>query len=593
MRKKRPILFAALGIGCAVLFAGILAAVIHFVIQPAMSRETWGRTVYRGETVELWYADESPQAASHDDLEARLETDVSGLLERLDLKRTDIPFPLEVFVHDDVGQLMKSIAARAGVDTGPLKAPLDLLSSEDARPRLAELILAHGWGRCGSQALYRGMLLYAAFPGRGFHTYVAALPERMRHSIPDLIMLEAAGKFGLTFYQKHTSPFSSRFLLTLEAFGAFLDIPRVIAEAPEADILSLEAASLVKYLAEVASDMDTVREAWAAGFLDTILKRVSPAGLTELNTAWQETAVARGQEGQEFELARVHFLLEGGEFDEAYALTSERALDSGDSNWLDVRVRSAILAGKLEAAVHLAAASDSSSLTPDLREWLAVVSAMNVVATENVRIIGDQSASELRVLIEELDSTYGALERSLSETLSDAALPITVFVYRDSDAREIGMAATKPDFHPRSSLHLVTSDEVHRELTGFVLSAAWHPSRSPAMTGGLVNALLRDRRDLVSEACDLRRADRWVPLDRIFFLDADSRVLQIELALLLQLVLEDFGLEAVRSMWEMTTALGGAMTFATAMDEVLGFSLSEAESEFLDDEVPCGSSGDL
>jgi len=593
MRKKRPVLFAAFGIGCAVLFAGILAAVIHFVIQPAMSRETWGRTVYRGETVELWYADESPQAASHEDLEALLETDVSGLLERLGLGRADIPFPLEVFVHDDVGQLMKSIATRASVDISPLRAPLDVLTSEDARPRLAELILSHGWGRCGSQAFYRGMLLYAAFPERDFHMYVAALPERMRHSIPDLIMLEASGKFDLTFYQKHTSPFANRFLLTLEAFGAFLDIPRVIADAPEVDILSLETASLAKYLVEVASDMDAVREAWAAGFLDTILKRVSLVGLTELNAAWQETAVARGQEGEGFELNRAHFLLEGGEFDEAYAVTSGRALDTSDPNWLDVRVRSAILAGELESAVRLATASDPSSLAPDLQEWLAVVSAMNVVSTENVRIIGDQSSSELHALVEELDDTYGALERSLDRTLSNAALPITVFLYRDSEAREIGMAATKPDFHPRASLHLVASDELHRELIGFVLSAAWHPSRSPVMTCGLVNALLRNRGDLVSEACDLRRADRWVPLDRIFFLDADSHVLQIELALLLQLVLEDLGVEAVRSMWEMTTALGGAMTFATAMEQVLGFSLSGAESEFLDDAVPCGSSGDL
>ena len=591
MRTRRRVLLPVLGMGAAVLVIGVLVSVIHFVIQPAMSRETWGRTIYRGETVDLWFTKESPHAATHQQLEGDLESLLSQLLDRLELDRADIPLPFDVFVHDDIDQLMESVAARAGVDVGRLDAPLDLLPSEDPRLRLTEVLLAYGWGRCASQAFYRGVLLYVALPEKDFHTYVAALPERMRHSIQDLVLLEQSGAFARTFYQRHTSPYASRFLLTLEAMGVYLSIPRVISESPEVDVLSLEAASLVKFLVESETDMGAVREVWDDGFLDTILRRISSDDLAELNAAWQEEATARGQDGEGYELLHAHFLVDGGEFDRARAITAAWAHDAADLDQLDVQIRSALLAGELDAAAQLTVSSDGAALPSDLRAWIEVTSAMNVAATEHVRVIGDQSPSELEGLLDELDSTYLRLSRELEGTLSQVPLPITVFSYRARESCEIGVTATRPDFYPRASLHITVTDDAARELVGFALASGWHPTRSPALADGLVDALLRDRGELRDEACNLYHADRWIPLERMLHVGHDEPALRVELALLLQLALEDRGVGAIRSMWQMTTQLGGAMSFASAIDEALGLSLAEAESEFLAVGVLCDAVG--
>ena len=249
--RRRQIFFSVAGICTAFAVAGLVALLINNVIQPTMELETRDLVEFSGDTFNIWYHTGSPYQNERDGLVDTLEADLDEILTRLDVEKSDIPLPIDVIVHDTPEQLQQTTLRRKSANAMySFYAMIDLLYGEDPYQRLAELVLAFGWGDCHSQILYWGMLLNVLEPTRNFDVALSAAPPRLLRSLDDLLKLEAADTFGETLYERYQSPFSARLAMgSLEGVAEFRTMfTKPGVELQEDTIPFLEAASLVHYL---------------------------------------------------------------------------------------------------------------------------------------------------------------------------------------------------------------------------------------------------------------------------------------------------------------------------------------------------------
>ncbi len=246
---RHPVVTLVGGLAIGVIAIGIAVLILVLVIEPVATPELEGTVYYKEGDFVLRYRKDSPGREDHAALAEVLKQDYEGLLDLLDVNPDLVPTPIDVFVHDDTSSMQTSISKRKSPEARSVYlAPLDLLVGEDPRGRLAELVLAFGWGRCGSQILHAGTRLYATEPKRDFHAVVAAMPDRLFLALPELIRAEERGRFPESIYQQFDSPYSPVSI-------AFSDLRKLFkfsvhGEVSPEDILVLEAASFVQFLIE-------------------------------------------------------------------------------------------------------------------------------------------------------------------------------------------------------------------------------------------------------------------------------------------------------------------------------------------------------
>ena len=587
---RRQVFFSLGGIGVGLVVAGLIALLINNVIEPKMQVETQDLVKFPGDVFSIWYHVDSPHMKSRRDLLPKLEEAMDDLLDRLDVSIDAIPLPIDVLVHDDPVMMQQSILRRkSAFALYSFYAVVDLIRGEDPYSRLGELVLAFGWGRCSSQLLYQGMLLNVSFPERNFHTPLAAAPSRVLYSLQDLIRLEAAEEFEETLYQRYQSPFSPRLAIgSLEGLGEFKAMLSTFEdESSEYDIAELQAASLVQYLIECSGGLQEFRSIWGPGTTEALIARLTCGPLTDLASDWLKVVRESGATEDGFEYYQARFLYEAGEIEAAAHVTESwnpRNLSSSESI-LVVRIQ--LAAGNFETARRFANAADSST-TETLVGWVDAYDGWQQVADGSFTVLGNGTKATLGEVLQQVQAAYEWVAEAFEFHESELPSHITVFYYETDEDREQGQLMLPVVSTHRTMWHISSQDNIVEAfvvtLPAFVVKKE---TVSNLLRSGLTAVLTIDREELVERGCESLHAGEWIPLWRVGFGGVPNRILEVQTGLMIQFVIDTYGVEVIRDLWLATARIGGGLSLDTAFRNILDTSRTEIETELIESVLNC------
>ena len=561
------LLIGGLGIGIAI-------AILIYLVQPAATPELQGLVCYRTEEFNLWYPKDSSIKSGHSVLAAELEEELRDLIALLHVDPKLIPRPIDVFVHPDISDLQSSIMKRKGPNaSSTYTAPLDLLVGEDPRPRLAELVLAFGWGDCRSQILKTGMRMYAADPNRNFHAVVAGLPDRLFLSIPQLIRLEEKNRFPPSLYDQFDSPYSPAAIVSLDAFKGIFDLR---AENETGSIPALESASLVQFLIEQEGGITGVRRAWGKGSTERLLARITPESITHLSEGWREAALASGMKAPDYHRWHSYYLLASGDPGRAYAEARKYLVGSADPAEIAIAVKCAISMGDFAAAERIAAGL-TGEVYAEMKRYLTLFHGWATASSGTIRVLAPDRATA-QEKVKTLQTSYQEVIRKLA--LAPAELPsqVTVFLYPDQATRAAGETVTPLPPEESAAFHLLVDDDAVLQLARTTPAYAFRmDTYSNLLRDGLAVALTTETADLVAQGRRLRQEGRWTSLYILDYGTSDPNTVRIEAGLMLKYVLDHFGPKAIRSIWIGTSPLGEDLSLDSAIREACGLSREELD----------------
>jgi hypothetical protein len=581
MRKKRLAVSLAGGLGIGFVCFGLAVALVFFVIRPSIERGTHGLNAYHKGDIRVWYANRKRGVTGLEPVRAQTEALLYEVAESIHVDPEELPLPIELFLHQDLEELINSVVHRDSDYRSVNWAVLDQLPWEDPRVRVSELLLTFGWGKCTCQILYAGMALYAAYPGRNFHSFIAALPVRARHSVGELISLEASGSFPQTFYQAYASPFVMRFGLSLSAAKRHFDIPKYFSFIPERHQLYLEAASLVQYLIEEHNSMDAVRAAWGVGFSENILKKLTGFTHDELTLSWHGAALREGLKAADYPLLHTQLLIELGECEAAFEITESWSVADATVEQIQLMILSALFAGESDRAQSLIDQPAAALIDPDVLHWSRHLAEGGAVTTGAVRIVGASSAIASGPELRRIQATADAIAETLGMSDSDLAELVTVVVHTDPEQREWARK-TISTFGLSSALTQVTQGEdVPLAMARALLPYALGETRSKLLERGLALMVSRDRSQLIAQADQLRSEGKWQPFGTLSYMGQDETEVDVQAASLVQTILDEFGGAKLREIWRSTSTLAEGYCLDTALRIHVGITRQELEDRFL------------
>jgi len=576
MREKRFGVSLAGGLAIGFLSFGLAIALVLFVIRPSIERGTHGLRATREGEVRVW-TDGRMQADEVEAVRAETERLWRETAEALDIELDAFPQPIDVFLHRSVDDLIDAVVNRDSDYRSVQWAILDRLPWEDPRTRIAELVLAYGWGECTSQVLHAGMTLVAAHPNRNFHTFVAALPERSRHSVDELISLETSGDFPRTYYQIYDSPHAMRFGLSLAATKRHYDIPRVVLANPEQQQIYLESASLVQYLIEERHSIEALRAVWDVGFTANLLDRLTGCTTGELTREWHAAAEGRGIGSADYDVQRIVLLIESGDCDAAYETSRSWSIGNASDEQLTWMILTSILGGDLDRGREMLAEAASRGTAPP--SWAVSLVNGTVALAGSARIVACEAidAEDLAAI----QSTVGAVRHDLGLTDDDLPETITVLVHEDEEALEDARPTLGRHGLPSALVQVVRGEDIARAVATALPTYALGKTRSRLLERGFALATSGDRSALAARAAALRATPRWQSLGELTYMGHDESDVDIQAALLVRTILDAFGTETLRAVWRSTSTLGGGSCLDTALKTHAGVTRHELEERHL------------
>lgn len=586
---RNPLVSLLGGFALAGLGVGVALLILVYFIEPLSSPETRNTVNYRSENFLLWYQKDSPARDGHEELALVLERELSDLIALLEVDRKLIPTPIDVFVHDDTSAMQNSILLRKSAEArATYRAPLDLRVGEEPRARLVELVLAFGWGRCGSQILQIGARLYAIEPERNFHAVLAALPERLFLTLPELIRLEEEGRLPSTLYQRFDSPYSPAMAHSLGDLKSLLEIPTVGKESPE-DFRTLETASFVQFLIETKDGIRVLKHAWGVGTTEKLLKQVDLPSPTQLGLAWRKAAMERGKDSPDLDYLRAYYLLGSGDPDAAYAQTRQWSLDALSEAELLLAGRCALAVGAFTEAAQLAKQLGSKETRAKLEGYLALYEGWSVTETQGLRILAAEGPTgSLEELLATLQQAYTSIATRLGLSRADLAARTTLFLYPDAASRDSGASLTPLSSAQSATLHLLQTDDLPYRLGEVLPTYGWQKETySKLLRTGLAVALSRSEELLTTQGCQLRHEGRWCSLPIVSFGTADPETVEVEAGLLVHYLLKTFGPQDVRAIWAATSPLDRYLSVDTALEEVCGITRRQIEDSLFSSFLHC------
>ncbi|MFC2079406.1 hypothetical protein ACFLSZ_05465 [Candidatus Bipolaricaulota bacterium] len=587
---RRQLLFSLGGVVIGLAVAGLIALLINNVVEPTMQVETQDLVKFPGETFSIWYHVDSPLKSSRHELLPQLEEALGDLLERLEVPIEDIPLPIDILVHDSPGMMQQTTLRRKSSSAlYSFYSVIDLMHEEDPYSRLAELVLAFGWGRCSSQLLYQGMLMNVSFPGKDFHVPLAAAPTRLLYSLEDMFLLEKADAYEETLYQRYQSPFSQRMAMgSLEGIAEFRAMfSGVDDESADYDIADLQAASLVQYLIECADGLQGFRSIWGPGTTEALLARLACGPSTKLFDDWMRSVRDADTHESEFDYYQARFQYEAGEIEGAAQLTdtwNPRTLSSSESV---LAVRTQLAVGDFEAAARFASEADSST-SETLENWVASYNGWQRQDEGMFTIIGDGTSGTLSAVLEQVHSAYEMVADALGFRESELPEHITVFFYKSDDEREEGVLIIPVISTHRTLWHISSEDNVVEEfartLPSFVVKKQ---TVSNILRRGLSAVLTVDRDELNRRGCEIFHSGEWTPLWRVGFGGLPDRLFEVQTGLMLQYIVDTYGVGVIRDLWVATARIGGGFSLDTALKNILDISRTDIEKTLLDTVLSC------
>lgn len=567
--KSKPLFSLIGGFAIAGVAIGILVLFTLLWVEPMSAPEQAGTVKFHVDHFNLWYQKDTAGIAGHSALAVELERDLSDLVKLLQVDLDLIPDPIDVFIHDDINAMQASIGKRKGADSrGGYIAPLDLLVGESPRQRLAELVLAFGWGQCGSSLLKRGMPLYAADPQRNFHAVIAALPQRLYYPLPELVLMEERGKFPESLYEQFDSPYSTASIL-------FADLRNLLGlsvhgEASPEDIPALEAASFVQFLIETKGGIGSVKQAWGRGSTETLLRRIDSASLAEIGARWYRKGTEEGKSASDYPFLSAYYLLGGGFPDSAWARCSTWHVQNLSQDEINLAARCATAVGAFAEAKVFASHLEEGDTKDDMRSLLSLYYEWTVTAVPGLRVfVSPQVSSNAWPGISEVRHVFEAMVERLALAPDDLPQRFTLFFYPDAETRDRGESLIPLSSAKNATLNLIPSDSVAHQMAETLPVYAWKKDTySQLLRAGVATALSSDRDLLVKEGRLLRQEKHWFPLSSVDFGMTSVRIVEVEAGLLTNYLLDRYGGEALREIWVATSPLGRYLSFDAALNDV-------------------------
>ena len=576
--KNKPLLSLIGGFAIAGVAIGILVLLILLWVEPMSAPERAGTVRFDVDHFNLWYQKDGTGIANHRALSDDLQRDLNDLVKLLQVDPDLIPDPIDVFIHDDINAMQTSIAKRKDPESrGGYIAPLDLLVGESPRRRLAELVLAFGWGQCGSSLLKHGVALYASDPQRNFHAVIAALPQKLYYSLPELIVMEKRGKWSETLYEQFDSPYCP-------ASIQFADLRNLLGlsvqgEASPEDIPALEAASFVQFLIETKGGIGSVKQAWGRGSTKDLLRRIDSASLAEIGVRWYATGIEEGRSGSDFPFLSVYYLLGGGFPDTAWIKCSTWHVQDLSQDEISLAARCAIAVGAFPESKALAYHLGEGENADEVRSLLALYDGWKMRETAGLRIlISPQVASDAWTDLSEVKGVFERMVEKLALAPDDLPERMTLFFYPDQQIRDRGESLIPLSSAKNGTLSLIPGNDTSYQMAEVLPVYAWgKDTYSRLLREGLAMALSSDPDILVEKGRRLRHEGRWFPLASVDYGMTAQETVKTEAGLLVDYLLDTYGGEALREVWVATSPLDRYLSFDTALAEVCATTREEIE----------------
>ena len=574
-------------LGAAV--AGIIALIMIYWLQPALTPGTHGLVQYRSGRIVIWYPKDLPASSKFDpsELAATLNRDLQELMIFLHVSPASIPDPIDVFVHPSLAEMQSSIARRKSATSRvTYAAPLDLLVGENPRLRLAELVLAFGWGRCNSLLIKTGMRLYSAQPKRDFYAVIAALPDRLFLTLPQLVNLESEGYFPRSLYDQFDSPYSSAAIVSMAAFRNLIDLT---PGGEENSILALESAALVQYLISHYGGIGAIRGIWGPGLTDRILTQLTGEPLTTLSADWRRTADNQGSDAPDYERWHIYYLLASGAPDSAYsaAMAWYKAgkATSGEDQLLVARC--ALMVNDIATASAISRHA-GGEIQSQLGEYITLYTGWKTATSAGIRVIAPNETMAQSGLAR-VEGIYGTITIKLALTKAQLPPRLTVFLYPDSASLTVGEGLILFPADQCAVLHLLNSDDVAADIAEVLPAYAWNArTYSATLRMGMTAALARPEQLLIAQGCQLQSDGKWVPLGSADADAVDAEVVKVEIGLMVDYLLRTFGPSSLQRLWMITSPRDQYLPLDFAIKDVYGLTRDQIGTAIINPFLKCG-----
>ena len=578
--RNKPFLAMLGGFAIAGVAVGILVLFALVWVEPTSAPEKAGTVQFHTDHFTLWYQKGATGIACHTRLSEELRHDLDDLTRVLKVDPKLIPDPIDVFVHDNISAMQSSIAKRKSPNSrGGYMAPLDLLAGESPRRRLAELVLAFGWGECGSSLLKQGMAIYAGDPQRNFHAVIAALPKRLYYPLPELILMEKRGRFTESLYEQFDSPYSPASIL-FSNLGNLYNLS-VHGEASPEDIPALESASFVQFLIETKGGIDAARRAWGRGSTVNLLRRINDGSIEDLGARWHARGIEEGKNAPDFRFLSVYYLLAAGFPDTAWRMCSAWPVENLSQDEISVAVRCAIAVGEFSDAAGLISHLEKGEERDTMRSLLELFKGWTVTEYHEVRtFVSPHVSMDASAGMSNVEGTLDGMIERLSLTQEDLPERMTVFLYPSEEIQKEGESLVPLSSSKNATLQMLPGNNLSHQIAEVLPVYAWgKDTYSHLLREGVVTALSSDRSLLVGEGRKLRREEHWFPLSSVDYGMTSKETVEVESGLLIDYILDRYGGKALREIWVATSPLGQYLSFDHALSEVCSTTRGEIEEE--------------
>ncbi len=578
-REVRRALF---GLTAAFLIVGFFAGLIFYFIPNFFNSSGPDWTIVENESISVYYLKEDIPDLNQGKLLTELSKSRNRIIDELALSEAKIPDRIRVYFHKDPPALKSAISARkssSGSDV-PLGV-MDVIYGYGYKPVLVRLLTQFAWGRPSAEFLRLGLQTYISDQLNRIHLRAAGL-DRSGFSFDEIISLENTGHMPQSFQVKIYDSFDSPAAPAGMSLSSFSSLMRSnTRESPHRYELEVEAGSFVSYLISEYGP-DKFRELWKAGSLSSGAEKVYGVELEELEEDWREFVESKAGTDKYIRYFRARTAFSSGKFEEALANLEDSfagGLYDEKLHFLKGRIyfylgewgKAQRQFSELEEGEHV---SHPQKATRAYKNLLRVYKAGEKFRKGKITIFVPEGVDLSRETLLAGDEVLVKAQRHLSELEWSSGRFRTFILRSEGEIVESWMAIDLP-----GSVAVVSDPDKFRLRIAEMLVSRMSrtPTYSNLLRRGLVHYLAKEK--VFSSGKKVLREDGWKPLSEVLVtLDPGSNSSKIA-ASFVGYLLHRYGAKDFRTIWQLTTPLGGDNSLGSALEKVAGLRLNELEKK--------------
>jgi len=586
--RRRPLFYMVGGFVAAGVFGGILFILLITLVQPLKRPELRDRSLLSDGTFRIWYRPEGLTSSDALELQRTLHGELEELIAYLQIDRSSVPRPIDVFVHESLETLRESLSLRKSVNSRFITdAPLDLLADENPRGRLGELLVRFGWGRSVSRFLQLGIHLLLTYPDFDFHGPIAALSDQQLLTLRQLLDMERNGQVQQTLYNAYDSPDSPAFLVSLATLRALLHLQQGTGTVP-VDLLTLEVGSVCQFIIDELG-VDALKGCWGSGWTDKLL--LAGTGfdsIGSLHDAWIGTARSQGKASANYPTWKARAALVEGRPEIAGDWVS-RPTEEGDPEAALLYALSSLAAGNMEAFADRQQKLRALDIEGGTLDWMNGLSGGISHRVDGIVAVGPKEhAAEIMDITQRAHEARLRLPELIGTPIQSSSQTHTLLFYRTREGATTGARLFPVIKAIRSQGHFYLDNEnitqkVIEDLVPQQIAQEYGElSYSHLLRAGVAHYLQGTREELLAEGVRLMEEGTWYSLSKLEVGVVDQRIVNTEAALMVDFILCEHGRSAFRDVWLRTASTGEFLSLDSALQSVCGVTRRGLEARLLD-----------